>query len=310
MAYPLLSPEPEGEGLSYTLESTDYQQDWLPEAGLFLESKQDQVFEAAVQQNAPVSFVSLSVQEAKESPRIHAGTLSGFLDVYQGALRHLARHYSKKNEAPIKRGQNALNLDVFGFAYGSFTVQLRASQNTDLLGEEPHLRVALESLNHLIDLVDEPLKLLLELQSLKGHAAGSIIRLLTFVQEANCPLVHQWATPSSYASYTSRLSVESATMAVDLCRSREDLSRERLDLRGYVDEVKVEKGEWLLINDGDGESYRGVLDPGSDLSLNGVVAGPDSHYVFNCYEVIEQVRGSGREKRTIYATHFQQLGGV
>jgi len=178
------------------------------------------------------------------------------------------------------------------------------------LGEEPHLRVALESLNHLIDLVDEPLKLLLELQSLKGHAAGSIIRLLTFVQEANCPLVHQWATPSSYASYTSRLSVESATMAVDLCRSREDLSRERLDLRGYVDEVKVEKGEWLLINDGDGESYRGVLDPGSDLSLNGVVAGPDSHYVFNCYEVIEQVRGSGREKRTIYATHFQQLGGV
>lgn len=300
----------QGEERSFPLLEASFRPEWLPDFGLELDCVgEDEVWQAALQQNAPVSFVSLEVAEAKESARIHTDTLSAFLMVYQNVLQYLCRAVERERTKKTDSSQSSIHFgtDVFGFAFGSFTIKLRSSAATDLLGETPHLRIAFERMNALLALSNDPEALIHALQQMKGHAAGSVIKLLEFCAEHHCPLVHRWASPSSYGSALVRLEVSDAAHSARLCRLKKELNREEVFLSGSLEKAAVGSGDWMLHNEADGKTYSGKLDPDAQLSLDGVVMGSLARYAVKGYEVTETVAGTGREVRNLYATQLKKL---
>ncbi|MDN4149774.1 hypothetical protein QYE80_32675 [Pseudomonas tohonis] len=274
--------------------------DLLPDSGLFFEHD-DEVLDRARESRTTVAYASLSVPESKYHPRIRAAKLSEFLSIYQNSIKHLSRAEAKVAGKAIPKNEDPYEMDVFGTSYGSFTVQLRSADSTDLLGENPALVSAFRKLNEFLDLAedsDEALKFLL---SVKGHAASSLMSLLSFISENDCQLTNRWSTPFMVESSKSRIRVATAQNVLEKCRTRQDLGVEVVMLQGVLDSANVSGKNWKLIVDG--VSHSGIAGDGVDLS--GIILG--NWYLFKCEEKLEVQVGSGREVRTLTLTRFDPV---
>lgn len=268
--------------------------EWLPEPGLVF-GHSDIVLNKAQELGSTVAYASLSVPEAKAEPRIRSRKLSEFLAIYQSVLRHLARAGAKHMGKAIPKGEDPYDVDVFGTCMGSFTVQVRSADPCDMFGSNEALVGAFELLNKFLDVADRPDSAMTFLLSLKGHAASSLVSLLNFIADNDCPFANTWSTPTMGASSRGHIRVASAQNIIERCRQREDLGVEALELTGIVDSAKVSTSSWSIHVEGD--TYSGGIKEGSDINLAGVTVG--MRYTFVCEERIEVVQGTGREKRTI-----------
>lgn len=274
--------------------------DWLPDTGLVFEYI-DEVLIKAQELNTTVAFASLSVPEAAQEARIRTRKLSEFLAIYQGVLRHLARFSAKARGKAIPKGEDPYESDVFGFCPGSFTVQMRSAESCDMLGENKSLISAFTKLNEFLALADKPDDAVRFLLEVKGHAASSLISLLNFIAENDCPFTNTWSTPGMQGSSKSKIRVTSAQNVILRCRHREDLGVEDLELTGVVDSAKVSTSTWRI--DVDGLAYSGGIKEGSSLNLAGITVG--NRYKFHCEEKIEIVHGTGREVKIISLLRFE-----
>lgn len=273
----------------------------LPDAGLVFQCG-DEVLNKAQELNSTVAYASLSVPESAYEPRIRTRKLSEFLAVYQSTLKTLARFSATANGRPIPKNDDPYESDVFGFCYGSFTVQVRAAYECDILGENKALVTAFTKLNEFLSLAsdsDEALKFLL---CVKGHTASSLINLLTFVKENDCALTNRWSTPGMASSVAATIRASSAVSIINKCRLREDLSTEEVILEGVVDSADVSAGTWKIICDG--VIHHGVVKPGSDINLAGITLG--HNYRFKCEEKIEVVAGTGKEAKKLSLTGIER----
>ncbi|WP_146750245.1 DUF6575 domain-containing protein [Pseudomonas sp. RIT411] len=266
---------------------------WLPEPGLTFDF--DEVLLKAQELNSTVAYASLSVPEATGEPRIRSRKLSAFLSIYQSVLKNLARSSAKSSGKPIPKNEEPYESDVFGFSYGSFTVQIRSADPCDILGENKALVSAFQLLNEFLDVAGQPDSAMEFLSSLKGHAASSLISLLSFVSENNCQFINSWSTPGMASSNKSRIRAASAQNIIQRCRLREDLGVESLELLGIVDSADVSAGTWKILVDG--VPYSGGVKEGSGINLAGITL--HGRYVFRCEEKIEISLGSGRESRKL-----------
>lgn len=274
----------------------------LPDSGLTFQHD-DEVLNKAQELNSTVAYASLSVPEAASEPRIRTHKLSAFLALYQSVLRHLSRSAATAEGRPIPKDEDPYESDVFGFCYGSFTVQIRSAEPCDILGENKALVSALFKLNVFLELSDDPEKAINFLQSVKGHAASSLIKLLEFISDNNCPLTNRWSTPGMMLSNKGRIRVKSAQRIVQQCRQREDLGTEMVELEGIVDSADVTAGTWkILVGD---TSFSGGTKEGAEVQLAGVVL--RNRYRFFCEERMEVILGSGKEKRTLSLTKFEPV---
>lgn len=274
--------------------------DVLPDPGLYFDHTDD-VLNKAQELNATVAYASLSVPESINEPRIRTRKLSEFLAIYQGVLRNLAKAAAKFNGKPIPKDEAPYESDVFGFCYGSFTVQVRSSDACDILGENKALISAFSKLNEFFDLAGNPEDAMHFLLSIKGHAAASLISLLTFISENDCQFTNRWSTPGMSGSSTGRIRVASAQNIIQRCRQREDLGTEILELVGVVDSADVTAKTWKIIVDG--VAYSGTVHEGSELNLAGITLG--NKYIFRCEEKIEIVLGTGKEVKRLSLTKFE-----
>ncbi|KTB54966.1 hypothetical protein AO067_20315 [Pseudomonas viridiflava ICMP 13104] len=274
-------------------------QELLPEPGLVFQYT-DEVLIKAQELNTTVAFASLAVPEASHEARIRTRKLSEFLAIYQGVLRNLARAAAKFNGKAIPKGEDPYESDVFGFCPGSFTVQVRSAEACDMLGENKALISAFTRLNQFLTIADNPDEAVRFLLDIKGHAASSLISLLNFISENDCPFANTWSTPVMQSSSRSKIRVASAQSVIQLCRFREDLGIEELELTGVVDSAKVSTSTWRI--DVDGIAYSGGVKEGSSLNLAGITVG--SRYTFYCEEKIEIVQGTGRELKIVSLIRF------
>lgn len=271
----------------------------LPEPGLVF-SLNDEVLIKAQELNTTVAYASLAVPESVREPRIRTRKLSAFLNIYQGVLKNLARASAKAAGKPIPKGEDPYESDVFGFCYGSFTVQVRSAEPCDMLGENKALIIAFQKLNEFLDAANNPDDALQFLTKVKGHAASSLIGLLSFISENDCQLTNRWSTPGMHSSSQSRIRVATAQNIIQRCRLREDLSVENLELIGIVDSADATAGNWKILVDG--VAYSGGVKEGSGINLAGITL--RNRYRFRCEEKIEMVLGTGREIKKISLVGF------
>ncbi|WP_282372352.1 DUF6575 domain-containing protein [Pseudomonas sp. PS02290] len=274
----------------------------LPDAGLLFSSGQDEVVEKALQLNAPVAYASLSVPESKTATRIRSVTLAGFLGIYQNVLKNLARFESKRNRRPIGRSEEPYAVDVVGFAAGSFTVEMMAGGTTDIFGDNAALAMALTSLNRFLDGLDDESLTLEFLQSVRGHTASSLIGLLDFLSENNCPLSHSWASPTRATSSVPKTSMASIRRVLELCSTRGDIGVEDVVLTGLVESADRRRSSWRISSDTD--TYSGDLHPLYDVDLSGIVIG--GRYKFFCEEHVELL-GTGKELTKLRLKRIQHF---
>ncbi len=280
----------------------------LPKPGLIFE-EYDEVASKALELNATVSYASLSVPESEKKTRIRSTTLAQFLTHYQNAVKLIAKRTAKELKRQIGKDSSTHSLDVFGFSHGSFTVQLRSSNDGDLFGDNQVLSATLDRLGDFLHNIDTPEAAIEYLHSIKGHAASSLIRLLEFLDENKCPLKQQWATPRIGESRISKTTVNGVRNLIEICKQRQDLTEETVVLVGIVLAASINGNTWKLLNDEDGVQYSGNVSEGSNISMSGIVI-QKKRYKFYCIERISLNIGTGREKTQLSVSNIEDVAGA
>ena len=280
----------------------------LPKPGLIFE-EYDEVASKALELNATVSFASLSVPESEKQTRIRSTTLAQFLTHYQNAVKLIAKRTAKELKRQIGKDSSTHSLDVFGFSHGSFTVQLRSSNDGDLFGDNHILTATLDRLGEFLNNIENPEAAIGYLHSIKGHAASSLIRLLEFLDENNCPLKQQWATPRIGESRTSKTTVNGVRNLIEICKQRQDLTEVIVVLVGIVSTASINGNTWKFLNEEDGVQYSGDVSEGSKISMSGIVI-QKKRYKFHCIERIDLNIGTGQEKAQLSVFNIEEVAGA
>jgi len=282
----------------------------LPEPGFVLHAAWLGTVELALQEararNNVVFVASLEPPEAASEHRIHANTLSGFLTNLQSLLKHA---YAKALRA-IPPG--ALNedakanghvLDVVVPAAGSFRIVMEAASRPDLFGHR-EIQRALTKLDELTVDARDPERCLEHVRQNQGHLAGAYIRLLKYLGESKSGFSYTWASPQSSEVHFGGVSEAETGPLVEILTRTEELGVESVTHIGPLREVDVDKGTWRLGEFGDEEGTSGKVREGGP-SLSHLET--DCNYRFICEEVIEEVSGTGREKKTLYLVQYEPL---
>jgi hypothetical protein len=278
---------------------------FLPAPGLVFEDY-DEVSLTASELNTTVSFVSLEVPEANESARIKATTLAGFLTIFQSAIRHFGRVAARAAKKPLKRNDDSCAADVFGFAKGSFTIKFRSSHPSDIVGENASFMAAMAQLNNFLSVANDPDKAIAFLQSVRGHAASSLIRMLDFLSEHQSAIRIDWANPSMTSSQRAQVNLDSIRTLVEICRQRADLSIEEVIIKGRVTKADVDAASWKIESEDDGEVYAGEIEIGSGINLSGITI-TDALYEFTCQEFAEVIPATGQERRRLVLLKIKKI---
>lgn len=278
--------------------------DLLPEKDLFF-NNYDEVASKALEENTTISYASLSPAEAKDSPRIRTSKLSEFLTLYQNSIKYLTKLSAKDINKSIQKNETPFSTDVFGFSYGSFTVQIRSSYDGDLLGDNALLSAAFTKLNTFLESTSNANKAIDYLHSVKGHTASSLIKLLDFMSKNSCPMKHQWASPGMGQSHSIKVELSHIHELVELCRQRDDLTKEKLEIAGRFTSANSKTGSWTLETD-DKEKFTGTVSPESDVTLHGIII-EKQKYKVSCEEKIEVILGTSKEVKQYYITTQPRL---
>lgn len=277
----------------------------LPAEGLYFDAL-DEVALKAAELNTTVSYVSLGVPEAHENVRIKSTTLAEFLNVYQNALKNLTKLTAKEMNKPLKRNDDPFCTDVFGFSMGSFTIHLRSSAESDLLGNNYLLAMSLEKMNNFLTLVDDPDQAILYLQSIKGRTASSLIKLLAFLTEKSCTIKHRWANPEMMVSAKSEVTLGKIKGLATLCKRRNDLLIEDVTITGIVSAANKDTNTWKIISDEDQITYSGAVHEDADVTLSGITIG-SVRYKFHCEELSENITATGKEVSNLFLKKIDVL---
>lgn len=277
----------------------------LPESGLLFNIVDDVARDASTL-NTTVSHVSLEVPEAAESARIHTTTLATFLNIFQSALKSFGRLAARTSGRPLGRSDDSFLSDVYGFARGSFTVKFRSSYPGDLNGENATFVAAMTQLEEFFQVANNPNEAIEFLQHVRGHAASSLIRLLTFLSAHSAAIKLSWANPSMPEARAAAIRLEQIGVLIEACRRRTDLLIEEVVIRGRISKADVDNASWKIRSEDDNQVYGGEIADGSGINLSGMVMA-EALYEFTCREEVDIVPATGQEVRRLFLTKIRKL---
>lgn len=289
-------------------EGISLEEAWLPDPGFFLIDPietEDDVLDKARELSKPVFSVSLNPPEAQFDMKIHANRLGHFLSVFQNLIKYA---YRKACSATDPDFLEAFNLNVIGVKEGSFTIEFDSVESGDLFGscsiENAFMKV--DELTENLDDHEEALKIL---RKNRGHLANSYIRLLQFIKQNDTSIDYRWAV--QYFSESRKRSVHKnvAGPLFDYFSKVDDIRSEAIELEGYLTRADHNNNTWKLYNISDKKEYFGKIKPESGLTVDGFVI-RSAIYRFTCEETIEEVFGTGQEKKTIYLLNYDVLDGA
>lgn len=272
----------------------------LPESGFVLHDRpaEEVALQEARARNNLVLELTAEPPEAAEEHRIRLTTLVGLLGHVQSMIKHAygaaLRDLAPESRLTIEKTDGHLMDVVIPAAPGSFRVVLEASRRPDLVGH-CELSRALQRVDLLFANVGEPAAALATVKANRGHLAGAYLRLLQFLIEHKTGLRYAWALPGARQASHRSIAESQARPLVDLLGGVSNIGSEPLVLVGQFDKMNRSTGSWGLLTDKGLVS--GVVREGGP-SLDGLKAG--ARYQFNCVEELQEIEGTGRERRTIY----------
>ncbi|MEZ8206680.1 DUF6575 domain-containing protein [Vibrio splendidus] len=289
----------ENSSESLSISSFDFDicpEDLLPDSGLTFDIS-DELVNTSEALNSTIAYASLSVPEASDAPRIRSSKLADFLTVYQSVLKYLSKVVAKEGKVKIPKDDTPFDTDVFGFAHGSFTVKIKSSYD-DMFGENPLLSGALSLLNEFLSSTDESDKALAFLRKNKGLTAGSLIKLLEFMNKNSCSLKHSWSSPNLDQAYIANTSIDKIASLYELCLKTQGLTTESVVIEGVFTLANTQTNAWKLI-DTEGQVHSGNIKSEENITLDGVVI-KNKKYRLNCEESLEVVTGTSKEKTSLH----------
>ena len=297
---------PQG-GLDTPLELTPHADDLaeqalLPDPGFVIhpEPATDEVVAEAQQRGNLVLTIAVEPPEAAREHRIHADTLGRLLTLVQRMVKHAygaaLRQLSPDALKAIDRSDAHLIDVVVPAGAGSFQVTFAASKEVDLLGEHELAR-SLEKIDRLFEVARDHGASLERVKEVRGHFAGSYIKLLQFLAESKTGLRYGWAQPAFKRARAYSISEGEARPLVEFLGVMTSLGTERVTLVGTLLKIDV-NGTWRLLDEQTGREMSGRRrEDGPPLA--GLVT-TTQRYRLECEEVSEEVQGTGREQRILY----------
>lgn len=279
--------------------------EFLPEAGFFLHSNltDDSTLVESRQRNRLVVELVTEPPEAADEHRIRLETLVDILGGVQTMVKHAYgvawRGLSKDYRSILDKGAEPLLDVVVPAAPGSFRVLLEAAQTPNLIGESEVAR-ALRRVDALFEHVADADRALDTVRGYKGHLAGAYLRLMRLLADRDTCLRYSWAEPAAADVVHRGVTAAEAVRLVPLLTDVANLSTESVSLVGEFERFHRKTGLWGLLTEG-GKVSGKIRDDGP--RLDGLRVG--GRYRFWCVEEIELIRGTGREKRTLYLTSHE-----
>ncbi|PHS18440.1 MAG: hypothetical protein COA78_02110 [Blastopirellula sp.] len=284
-----------------SLSAPEFPLHWLPEEGVLINNIQSQseIIVESKQKARTIVHLSLNPPESINEPRINALTLSDALLCFQTMLK-----YAYKRSIAVlpsdKRKQLNVNenyqLDVFGFAHGSFRVKMQSQAYQNLLGETEIIK-ALELVDKLVENIDNPEESLQLLLENKGHFASSYIRFLKHIADGKSKISYSWAYSALEEPLTKQITSDQAQRLFELFNHQDELKEEEIELIGFFDKIDIKLGKWRLVDQGR-EIHNGELGEVEGLTLQGVVIGTEL-YKLKCVEKIFEIHGTSEEKKSL-----------
>jgi hypothetical protein len=281
--------------------------DFLPDAGFLLHDQlaEEITLREARERNNLVLEIAVEPPEAAAGHRIRIGTLAELLGHIQAMVKHAYSTALKDVPEAVRRAidrKDAHLLDVVvPAATGSFLIVLEGAKTPDLLGQSELAR-ALRCVDELFANVSDPKRALEEVRKRKGHLAGSYLRLLRFLDSKKTGLRYAWAEPNFEKPNRKTIAESEVAPLVSALSGVASLGAESVELVGTVDNVKVDSGTWRIT------TSEGVFS-GKTKRDGPCLAGTENggSYRFSCEEIIEEMEGTGREKRSLYLIEYQPI---
>lgn len=277
---------------------------FLPDEGFVLHDRpaEESILEEARKRQNLVLEVAIEPPEAAGEHRIRVNTLAGLLLHVQTLVKH-AHRAAWKALSPKSRGAidltNASLMDVvIPASPGSFRFVMEAVQAPDMFGHSELTR-ALERIDMLFEGAATPQDALTTLKEQRGHLAGAYLKFLRFLMVHKTGVRYSWAEPIFTKSNSHAVSEAEVGPLVDVLSSVTNLGRESITLIGKFQKFNRGTGTWGLLTE-EGTSSGQVREGGP--SLDGLQVG--GHYRFFCEEEIEEIEGTGHERRKLYLNEY------
>ncbi|MDP9174750.1 MAG: hypothetical protein M3O30_12915 [Planctomycetota bacterium] len=299
---PLMPSENGSAQVAAELRADEIPSDYLPDDGLILSFSPDVDVSSVRKEIAAHNRLALEVSLESSSPSdlhlIHAATLSGMLIHIQSLVKYAFQKANAK-AAKAERGLASV-LDVAVPAIrGSFKFLMVPAEKPNLF-KENEVRQALEIVDDLLANTSDPQSTLVHAQKYAGHTAGAFIRLLRFMVEADVSMSYSWGDPSRDELSIRKLSRTDLLPLLDvLSASEKSIAVEKVTVVGRLRKADAETGTWLLLTD-EGEKNSGKTR--ENISLEKLTIG--NLYAIDCEEEVEESLGTGREKKTLWATRI------
>ncbi len=279
----------------------------LPDPGFVLHDRpaDTETVREARERNNLVLEITVEPPEAAQDHRIRVGTLIGLLGRMQTMVKHAygasLRQLSYSARKAIDRTDAHLLDVVVPAAPGSFRIVLEAARTPNLLGQNELTR-ALQRVDELFENVDDPQKVLAKIKEHRGHLATAYLRLLSFLVESKSGLNYSWAEPDFPKPKRGAVTQAEAGPLVELLSTVSNLGEETITIVGALKKADVDNGTWRIATQE--EDFSGETQKGGP-SLAGLRL--ESIYQFNCIEEIEEMEGTGREKRKLYLVSHEPI---
>jgi hypothetical protein len=283
--------------------------EWLPEPWFFLsgtESSNEDVLSQAKSQSNLVLELRTEPPEAATDARIRATKLAGLLFLFQTvvtrAYKKALSDLSPTSLRSVDSSEGHL-LDVYAHAPGSYRVWLQSARGPDLLGDI-ELERSLLKFDELTQDLESPNKAIETLRKNKGHLASAYIKLLKFLVSNDANLTYKWALPRDTKPRGRALPRRYLEPLLEAFSKTEKLTVETVVLSGFLRQADSERSTWRLETFDDKKEFSGRL-RGDRIRLGGLVI--DGLYRFACEEELEEIAGTGAEKRTLYLVDAESL---
>jgi hypothetical protein len=284
---------------------------WLPSDGFYISDlKEDErsLVTKAQHKNRAVIELSLEPPESAVETKIRAANLGYALTVFQTLVKH-AYHksisgLSAKTRRFLDQDDN-FDVEVLGFQPGSFQVLMQSRSAPDLTGYTEIAR-ALRKIDEIMSPRDDLEQQKEVLKNNAGHLLKAFEKFIKLAIDFNSAVAYSWAIPESPEVNSRRLSRRQAEPIYTILSETQELSVEKVVLRGRMTRADYRTGLWTLLNEDDEVYYSGRTDPSKYVSLSGVTI-ESKRYQIECAEHLIEETVTGREKTQLYLVSFKEL---
>ncbi len=280
---------------------------WLPERGLLLrpdEPPQNEVVKEALARQRAVILCRLSPPESRTQPKITVQHLAQAVKLVQRLVMHAYRKALRDLGVVTRTQLSAVDyyeLEVFGFAPGSFAVWMQSAYPADLLGYA-QVAKALDIIDAVSERVDDPDAAVLKIAEFGGHFATVCKDLFQFISETDTAIEYEWSMPETGTSTHRRISARQAGPVYAAMVQRDELATVLVTLVGRLTKVDEKYRTWRLVSEEDQKEKSGS----SEIELAGLTIATQ-RYEFVCEERLEEERGTGRETTKLYLRRYRLL---